>query len=200
MSYNPVTDFLALLRQQGNAVAFERMPGLDYIVAALARAGMFTLFVGQTAPTANQQNTAWLKPSNPSWVAEGTLFLWNPITLQYEIATPALWASFLTVANSFQSVTGAAGTITVKTTLLAVQRTAPTATALQLPAVASRGGKALQIVDWSAAVVNHVLTLTAQGAETIMQNATFQLLSSADQLSGVTLYPSVDLNGWVIAP
>jgi hypothetical protein len=39
MSYNPATDFIGLLRLVGSAVRSERMPGLDYVVAALARAG-----------------------------------------------------------------------------------------------------------------------------------------------------------------
>ena len=79
MSYNPATDFIALLRLTGGGVRSERMPGLDYVVAALARIGLFSLSVGQTAPTVNQATTVWLQPSQPSWLAEGTFYIWNSI-------------------------------------------------------------------------------------------------------------------------
>lgn len=92
MSYAPTTDFLSLLRQVGAGVRAERMPGLDWVVVALARAGLFQLAVSQVAPTVNQPATAWFKPAVPSSFAEGILFLWNSVTLQYEVATPALWS------------------------------------------------------------------------------------------------------------
>lgn len=93
MSYAPTTDFLALLRQVGAGVRAERMPGLDWLVVALARAGLFQLAVSQVAPVLNQSTTVWFKPAVPSSFAEGILFLWNPVTAQYEVATPALWSS-----------------------------------------------------------------------------------------------------------
>ena len=64
MSYNPATDFIALLRLTAGGVRSEQMPGLDYVVAALARIGLFSLSVGQTAPTVNQATTVWLQPRN----------------------------------------------------------------------------------------------------------------------------------------
>lgn len=100
MSYAPTTDFLALLRLTAGGVRTERMPGLDYVVQALARAGMITLSVSQTAPIASQVTTAWFRPAVPSWNAEGTLFLWNAVTAQYELATPALWAAFFTATTA----------------------------------------------------------------------------------------------------
>lgn len=201
MSYAPATDFIALLRQTAGGVRTERMPGLDYIVAGLSRASMFLLWVGATAPTTSQTTTVWLKPAAPSWASESTVFLWNGVTAQYEPATPALWvALFGTAAYAFQSVAAAAGAVASTTTLLAIQRAAPAATALTLPAVASRFGRPLQIVDWSTAVVGHAISLTPNGAETVMRLPVFSLLSTVDQLAGVTLYPSTDLNGWVIAP
>ena len=90
MSYNPATDFIGLLRLVGSGVRSERMPGLDYVVAALARAGVFALSVGQTAPTVNQASTLWFQPAIPSWTAEGTLYIWNPTAAAYQQATPAL--------------------------------------------------------------------------------------------------------------
>lgn len=95
MSYDPRTDFLALLRQSNDGVALERAPLLDIVLAALARGGLFRLSVSQTAPTANQVTTAWLQPAQPSWTAEGTLRLWDAGTSQYVPATPALFFQLL---------------------------------------------------------------------------------------------------------
>lgn len=201
MAYNSLTDFLALLRQTSGGVSTERMPGLDYVVAALARAGLFQLSVGQTAPTTNQQSTVWLQPSVPSWVAEGTVWLWNAATGAYAPATPALWNALLAPSGySFQSVAGAAGAILSGTSILAIQRAAPAATALVLPNLAAQWltGRPLKIVDWSTAVANHTITLTTPDGSTIMQQASWKLLSSAVQLAGVTLNPSPDLNGWIV--
>lgn len=202
MAYSSTTDFIALLRQTSGGVRTERMPGLDYVVAAMARAGMFQLSVGQTAPTVNQPSTVWLQPSTPSWVAEGVVFLWNAVLGQYQAATPALWTALLTANNySFQSVPLSTGVALPATTLLAVQRIAPAATALLLPPLNQRiADKAIKIVDWSTGVAAHTITLTTPDGSTIMQQASLQLLSTAVQLAGVALYPSPDLNGWIIAP
>lgn len=202
MSYAPTTDFLALLRNSATGEAFLSMPGLDYLMAAMARAGMFSIATGQSAPTTNQSTTVWIRPSVPSWVAEGTVFLWNAATGQYEAATIALWGALLAQNASpyvFQSVSGSAASVNSATSLLAIQRTAPTATALTLPAVSTRAGKPLSVADWSTSVSAHVITLTPAGSETIMQRPSLAVLSSADQLAGVTLRPSVDLKGWIIA-
>lgn len=201
MSYTPTTDFLALLRQAASGVSVARMPGLDYVLSALARTGLFALSVGQTAPLVNQANTVWLLPASPSSTAEGKVFLWNSGTSAYELATPALWSALLSPSSyAFQSVAGASNVVKPVTSLLAVQRTAPSVTTLILPGLATRTTKPLQIVDWSAAVVDHAITLTTADGATIMQRASWLLRSTVDQLSGVTLFPSADLNGWVIAP
>lgn len=201
MSYSPLTDFLGLLRQSGNSVVMERMPGLDYVVAALMRAGLFTLSVGQTPPTSNQPTTVWFRPSLPSWVAEGNVFLWNASTSAYELATPALWKALLSPSGYlFQTATNASNAVAGGTSLVAIQRNVPAATTLVLPTVVAQSGKPLQIVDWSIGVVAHTITLQPSGGNTVMQQASWQLLSTAVQLAGITLYPSSDLNGWVIAP
>lgn len=203
MSYNPLTDFIGLLRLSSGVANMERMPGLDYIVAALARAGLISLSVGQTPPTANQPTTVWFKPSLPSWVAEGVVFLWNASTGAYELATPALWNALLSPSGYlFQSAAGASNVIASGVTIAAVQRTAPTATALVLPSLAGQwaSGRPLKITDWSATVTNHLITLTPVDGSTIMRQMSWQLLSTADQLAGITLHAVPDLNGWVIAP
>jgi hypothetical protein len=205
MSYSATTDFLALLRNIGGVERLGSIPGLDWFVEALARAGFINLFVGQSAPIANQASTAWFQPAVPSWSAEGQLFLWNATLSVYQPATPALWQTYflpLISGYAFQSVTAGAAAIVAGTSLVAVQRVSPTATALTLPTLASQfaSGKKLQIVDFSTAVTNHTITLSVPDSATIMQQATFQLLSTAVQLSGVMLQPSPDLNAWVIAP
>lgn len=208
MGYTPATDFLALLRNTGGGVRTEQMPGLDWVVAALARAGFITLSVSATAPTSNQAATAWFQPASPSWTAEGVLFLWNATTSTYQPATPVLWAAFflpITSGYSFQSIATATGSILAGTTLAAVQRASPATTGLVLPTLAAQfaSGKKLQVVDFSTAVTNHVITLTVpevSSPPTIMGQTSLQLLSSAVQLGGVMLQPSPDLNAWVIAP
>lgn len=202
MTYNPVTDFLALLRNAGGAATFAEMPGLDYVVAAMARAGMFRLWSGQSPPTVNQPTTVWLLPSSPSWVAEGTVFLWDASAAAYVLATPALWDALVSgvAGYAFQSVAVASGVVGGLTSLLAIQRDGPVATVLALPAIASRNGKALQIADWSTGVAAHAITLNPAPGSTIMRQTSWGLFSTPDQLAGVTLFPSTDLNGWVIAP
>jgi len=204
MSYSPTTDFLALLRQTAAGVNFERMPGLDFVLAALARAGMFSVSVGQTAPIVNQSSTAWLRAASPSWTAEGILYLWNAATVQYEVATPALWTALIASGGSyaFQLVSVAAGVVNSGVSLLAVQRSAPVTTSLMLPNLVSQWstGRRLQVVDFSTAVARHVITLTVPDTATIMQRASWQLVSTTDQLTGVTLQPSPELNAWIIAP
>lgn len=204
MAYSSTTDFIALLRQTSGGVRTERMPGLDYVVAAMARMGMFQLSIGQTPPTTNQITTVWFQPSIPSWVAEGTVFLWSAAASQYQVATPALWDALLLasagIGYSFQSAVAPANIMAPGTSLLAIQRAAPAATTITLPDILSHGVKPIQIVDWSTAVANHVITISPIGGATIMQQPFVQLLSSAVQLAGVTLYPSPELNGWVIAP
>lgn len=205
MSYTPTTDFLSLLRQTSAGVRFERMPGLDFLLAALQRLGFVNVSIGQTAPTSNQPSTAWFKPSMPSWVAEGTLFLWNGTLDAYQPATPALWAEFLAPLVSgyaFQSVAAPTGNIVAGTSLLAIQRAAPASTVLTLPNLAAQFASArkLQIVDFSTSVTNHAISIVTPDGSKIMQSATWELLSNAAQLSGVMLTPSPDLNAWVITP
>lgn len=203
MSYNSVTDFLALIRGTSGGEVIERIPGLDYVVAALVRMGLFRVYVGQVQPLVNQATTVWLKPSVPSWVAEGVVYLWNASTATYEVATPALWANLIAPSGYlFQSAAAASNVVNDGVSILAVQRVAPTATSLVLPNLRNQWltGRKLQIVDWSTAVVNHAITLTAPDGSTIMQLAQWQLLSNAVQLAGVTLQPCPDLNGWIIAP
>lgn len=204
MAYNPAIDFLAVLRNTGSGVRSESVPGLDFVVAALARAGVMSLSVGQTAPTTNQATTLWFQPVLPSWTAEGTLYIWNPVDAQYEVATPALWKAFLGPAGSlFQSLPNANNVVAPGTTLAAVQRVAPVNTTVTLPTIAAQylTGKDLMLLDFSTAIVGtHIILVNTPDGATIMQKATWQLVSTPDQLQGVRLRPSPDLNSWVFVP
>jgi hypothetical protein len=95
MVYNPATDFLGLWRLSGGDVSKMEMPGLDYMLAAFARAGIINLSVSATEPVVNQSITAWLQPAVPSWTAEGGFFLWDAVTSAYLAATPELFLRFL---------------------------------------------------------------------------------------------------------
>lgn len=97
-------------------------------------------------------------------------------------------------------VSGATATITAMENAVVVQRAAPTATGITLPPVTSQDGIPITIVDWSTGVAEHVITITPDGSETIMGRATWGIVSTADQLAGVKLYPSTNLAGWYIAP
>lgn len=98
MTYNPATDFLALWRNIAGQVSKVEMPGLDYTMAAMARAGLFTLSVSATAPVANQATTAWLQTAVPSNSAEGVLHLWDPAATAYAAATAKLFLDLLQVS------------------------------------------------------------------------------------------------------
>lgn len=203
MSYDPASDFLGLLRLTAGGVRSERMPGLDYVVSALARAGLFTLSVGQTAPTVNQATTVWFQPAIPSWLAEGVLYIWNPVTQRYEVATPALWQTIFAAGSSlFQSLPLANNQINPGVTLAAVQRVAPANTAVLLPTIAAQylAKKDIDLIDYSTGVTNHDIAISTPDGSTIMQKATWHLLSTADQLAGIKLRASPDLNAWIIAP
>lgn len=173
MSYAQTTDFLALLRQTSGGVRTERMPGLDWFVAALARAGFITLSIGQTQPIVNQTTTAWFKPAIPSWSAEGALFIWNIGTAQYEPATPALWSAFLFITSSgvLQDVAVAGPTaIAVNTTILRVMNVgAPVA--LTMPLAANKLGAVL-VSDWANLAGANPITITRSGADVFPNGAT----------------------------
>lgn len=89
MPYNPSNDFVGLWRAVSGGVEKAQMPGLDFLVAALGRAGILRVVTSATPPVTNQNSTAWFQPANPSFSAEGILFLWNGST--YVPATPELF-------------------------------------------------------------------------------------------------------------
>lgn len=95
MAYNFATDLMALIRNTAGGARTVRAPTLDVVIATMARANMFALYVGATAPTSNQAVTAWLKPATQSWASEGVVYLWNAGTAEYELATPKLFSALI---------------------------------------------------------------------------------------------------------
>lgn len=94
--YNPLTDFIGLWRNSGGATVSKlEMPGLDFVVAALARAGIVNVAMSATAPVVNQSTTAWLQTAVPDWNAEGVFYLWDAGSTAYAAATPELFFAFL---------------------------------------------------------------------------------------------------------
>jgi hypothetical protein len=178
MSYNPVTDFLALIRRTSNGARVAEIPGLDFALAAMARAGIFLLSVGQVAPTSNQTVTVWLQPALQSWTAEGTVFLWNAVTAVYEPATPAFWAALLTAsaAQVVQDVT-TPGPVNVLTNARVVRVLAGPIT-LVMPLAASKSGDVL-ISDWTA---NAEITVQRSGADVFPLAATSWIIGAGGSL------------------
>lgn len=95
MSYSPSTDLIALWRNQSGGAVKAEMPGLDFMITALARAGLVNVIFSDTQPIANQATTMWFRPANPTYIGEGVLYLWNAPTSAYVTATPTLFAAYL---------------------------------------------------------------------------------------------------------
>lgn len=128
----------------------------------------------------------------------------SPTTFsQDRAAHPTYWITF---PDGFQSepslITGATYIVTTETNV-AISKVAPTTTGITLPSVASRGGRPIRIIDWSTGITDptgHTITITPNGVEKIMQQATWQMFSNSVSLASGTLWPSITLNGWYSAP
>lgn len=171
MAYSPQTDFLALLRETSGGMRTERMPGLDYIVSAMARAGMFTLAVSQTAPTSNQSTTVWLQPQSQSWTGEGVVWLWNATAGAYEPATALLWQA-LFASQVVQEVTGA-GPVNVLANagIVRVNQTIAAPITLIMPASTVKIGDVL-ISDWKGDAGTNNITVQTSGTDKLPGNRT----------------------------
>lgn len=97
-------------------------------------------------------------------------------------------------------VTTASDTVSDSDAVVAVIRASPTATTLQLGAVAGRNRVPVRIFDLSTGVSAHTITITPAVGETIMGLSSWPLFSNPASLAGVTLFPSTTLGGWYIAP
>lgn len=172
MAYNPVTDFLALLRTTSGGQRVARIPGLDYVVAALARAGVFTVSNSTTAPTTNQESTVWLKPfAQGSYLAESTVFLWNTITLAYEPATPQLWAALFS-QQVVQTVTaGVSVAVLERAGVVQVNQTVSAPITLVMPQSIAKVGGVL-ISDWKGVSSGFPITVQRSGSDLFPGGAT----------------------------
>lgn len=99
--------------------------------------------------------------------------------------------------GTLQSVTSASATILPTTTLLVVQRIAPTLTELAMPPL--DGGLRVRILDWSTSVIEHEIRLTPQAGVSIMRAATWSAFSNSAQLTSLALSPSLPLNAWYLS-
>lgn len=125
-------------------------------------------------------------------------------------SSPFLWRYLMGSSTGAAYVSGmlreprvtalASDTVGSTDVTIAIVKAAPTATGIQLPTVASRNGIPVRIVDWSTAVVEHTITITPAGAETIMRQATWPIVSNTVSLASITLYPSTTLGGWMVLP
>lgn len=183
MSYSPTIDFLALLRKTSGGVRTERMPGLDYIVSALARAGLISVWVGQSEPTSDQTTTAWFVPYAQSWAAEGELFLWNADTSEYEPASPELWAAlFASVApvasEVVQDVT-APGPAAIQTaaTVVRVNQVVSAPISLVMPLSSNKKGAVL-ISDWRGDAGTNNIIVNLSGADVFPSGRTDWTIAS----------------------
>lgn len=95
MVYDPSTDFVGLWRAILGGVEKAEMPGLDFWVAAMGRAGLIRVVFSEVAPTVNQSTTAWFKTAHPSYAAEGALYLWDQRLGTYVPATPELFLIYI---------------------------------------------------------------------------------------------------------
>lgn len=171
MSYDPTTDFLGLLRQTQGGVRAESVPGLDYVLAALARMNQFQLSVGQTAPITDQAETVWLRPATLSWTAEGTVFLWNRNTAEYEPATPELWHALASaVTGHTQDVSVVAADILFDSRVVRVMNVGA-AVDLVLPEAITKEGEVL-VVDWANLAGTNNVRVHASGGDTFQNGLT----------------------------
>ncbi len=177
MSYDPGTDLMALLRQTGGGVRVVRMPGLDYIAAALARMELFNVHVGATAPTENQTTTVWIKPAPSSWAAEASVLLWSAAEAAYVPATPALWFALLSVGSggaNFSHLPGGVlyqwGTANVGTVFTAVNFPLPFSAAPNVTATVN-GAATVKAVSVAAVTGAGFTAATTGGAENINWHA-----------------------------
>lgn len=106
----------------------------------------------------------------------------------------------------WQEVTTSSDTIESTVSLVIINRSAPSTTALTLPDADARNGQILRIIDYSQSVTAHTITLTpASVAQTIMRQATWTLYSNAASLAAITLRPIEDPDDstntvWAYAP
>lgn len=122
---------------------------------------------------------------------------WNDINIDYAAALTLLGQVIL----SEPTIKTTAGPFTVTTeTYIALNKGSASATSIVLPAVATRSGQSLKVVDWAGNAGD--ITFTPNGAETIEGLSTWKVTSTGGAGLGgsITLMPSTGLSGWVVLP
>lgn len=175
MSYTPSTDFLSLFRRTSGGVRSLSVPGLDWLVSAFARAGLFQLAVSDTPPTSDQSTTAWFRTASSSWASEGALFLWDADIGDYAPATTMLWAELLSATNTatnIQIIT-TAGPIDINRTadIVLVNQTIGAPITLVMPLASTKVGGVL-ISDWKGDASLNAISIVRSGADVFPGGAT----------------------------
>lgn len=181
MSYQPAIDFIGLLRQTANGTRSVRMPGLDYVVSAFARAGLFNVWVAQTPPVANFATTVWVKPAASSWAAEASVFLYDRASAAYIPATPTLWFTLLSAGNGGANFTYLPGGVLYQWGTANVGFAAPTAIVFPIP---------FSVAPNVTATVSGAATVKAVGVSAI----------TAAGFSGQTTTAAENINWHAIGP
>lgn len=95
-------------------------------------------------------------------------------------------------------VSGASASVAAMESNVIIQRSAPTATTINLPAVIPQDGIPIAIADLSTSVTDHAITIVPDGTEKVMGKTSIVIHSTATQLASVTLRPSSTAAGWYL--
>lgn len=82
--------------------------------------------------------------------------------------------------------------------VIAINRTSPATTVVNLPPVSGRNLAPLKIVDWSDPLTTNVITVNPNGSDTIFRLPSWTIYSTDSSRAMVTFYPSTVLNGWYV--
>lgn len=129
-----------------------------------------------------------------------------------DVIASATWNSVFTDISSALTLLGttnlnepsiktASGPFTVTTeTYLALNKGSASVTTVNLPAVATRNGQSLKIVDWAGNAGD--VTITPSAGESIegLSGWTVTSTGGAGFGASITLVPSVSLSGWAVLP
>lgn len=130
------------------------------------------------------------------WIFDPASGVFSRITLQ------TLISAFVSIGSPRQ-VTTSTDTAQNVDVALAVKRTAPSSTTIQLGDVTDRGNLPLSIFDLSTSIPGggHTIVVNPHAGQTIMNQASWSIFSPSDALlGGLRLYPYPAELTWVISP
>lgn len=106
-----------------------------------------------------------------------------------------------------QMVTTASAVVNPGSTIVLVNRNGPNATSLTLPLTSAQElanadtGIPIIIADISINITGeHIISINPAGAETVMRQAPFPIVSHPGILTGITLTPVDSIGMWVVVP